>query len=70
MNAWNPKQAAEFLGVKVRTVIEWAKQERIPAAKVGRFWRFDEASVRDWLRTGAMRAATCKKCDVSLAKYI
>ena len=36
---------ASRLGIAKATVEDWAKKNRIPAFKVGRWWRFDENDV-------------------------
>jgi len=41
-------EVAEYLRVKVTTVYEWAKEGKIPAAKVGRLWRFDGGEIDRW----------------------
>jgi len=38
-------EMAACLKVSKYTVEEWARDSRIPAFKVGRWWRFDEAEV-------------------------
>ncbi len=34
------KQVAEYLQVKPLTIYQWAREEKIPAIKIGRIWRF------------------------------
>lgn len=41
----NATDMAKRLGVSKYTVEQWARTNRIPAYKVGRWWRFDEAEV-------------------------
>ncbi|NBS53450.1 MAG: helix-turn-helix domain-containing protein, partial [Spartobacteria bacterium] len=41
---------AARLGVAKYTIEEWARKSRIPAFKVGRWWRFDEAEVTKALK--------------------
>jgi excisionase family DNA binding protein len=41
---------AEWLGLSARTVCTLAECGEIPAFKLGRFWRFREADVEDWVR--------------------
>jgi excisionase family DNA binding protein len=48
------EQAAELLQVRPKTVRALAHEGKIPAAKVGKPWRFDEDLLREWL---ARRAA-------------
>ena len=44
------EEVAEYLRVKSSTVYEWAKKGKIPAAKVGRLWRFDREEIEEWVR--------------------
>jgi excisionase family DNA binding protein len=45
------EEAAEYLGVSAYTVREWARQRKVPAVQLGRYWRFRESSLADWLGT-------------------
>lgn len=38
-------EMATRLGVAKYTVEDWARKSKIPAFKLGRFWKFDEADV-------------------------
>lgn len=49
MSAWNSKQAAEFLGVGPKTACALAAAGTIPGVKLGRDWKFDEKTLREWL---------------------
>ena len=44
------EQAAELLQTDAGTLRRLARQRRVPAMKVGRQWRFDEALLREWVR--------------------
>lgn len=44
------EEVAEYLRVKVPTVYEWAKEGKIPAAKVGRLWRFERDDIDAWVQ--------------------
>lgn len=44
------EQAAEFLGVSAYTVRQWARERRIPAIRLGRYWRFRQSSLDAWIR--------------------
>ncbi len=48
----NAEQAGEFLGLHKDTVKRKAREGEIPAAKVGRGWRFDPDVLREWVRAG------------------
>jgi excisionase family DNA binding protein len=43
------EQAAEFLGVSAYTVRQWARERRIPAIRLGRYWRFRQSSLDAWI---------------------
>lgn len=51
-----PEQVSELFNLKVRQVLELARQGRIPAIKVGRLWRFPEDSLKAWIEKSQ---ATC-----------
>jgi excisionase family DNA binding protein len=44
------EQAAEFLGVSAYTVRQWARERRIPAIRLGRYWRFRQSSLDAWIQ--------------------
>lgn len=49
-------QAGELLGVSAYTVRQWAKERKIPAIRLGRFWKFRLSSLDAWI-TEQERAA-------------
>lgn len=47
------EEAAEYLGVKPRTVRDWLKKEKgIPAHKIGKQWKFRYSDLDDWVQSG------------------
>jgi len=52
-------RAAEILGVDVRSVQRLAQRAKIPAARVGGVWTFDEAQLRAWLTQQEIE--TCRR---------
>jgi excisionase family DNA binding protein len=42
------KEAAEFLNVHLETIRRLARQNEIPAFKVGKGWRFSEETLKKW----------------------
>jgi len=48
----NLEQAMAFFGVSERTMIKLLREERIPARKIGREWRFSKAALLNWLGEG------------------
>ena len=45
-------EAAEFLGVSVKTFNKVLHQETIPARKIGREWKFSRAALVAWIGDG------------------
>jgi excisionase family DNA binding protein len=52
------EQAAALLQVRPKTVRALASGGVIPAAKLGKFWRFDETLLREWLSATAAKNVT------------
>ena len=48
----NLEEAIKFFGVSERTMIKLLREERIPARKIGREWRFSRAALLKWLGEG------------------
>jgi excisionase family DNA binding protein len=44
------RQTAEYLGLSRKTVYGWAENNRMPAYKLGRVWRFDRAELDQFVR--------------------
>lgn len=42
-------QAAQLLGLSAYTIRQWASERRLPAIRLGRYWRFRESSLRAWI---------------------
>ena len=51
-DVFNLEQAIEFFGVSERTMIKLLREERIPARKIGREWRFSKSALLSWLGEG------------------
>jgi excisionase family DNA binding protein len=43
-------EVAEFLHINPMTVYAWVKDEKIPAFKIGKVWRFRKSEIDNWLR--------------------
>ena len=43
------KQVAEYLQVKPLTIYQWAREDKIPAIKIGRIWRFKKEAIDTYL---------------------
>lgn len=52
----NMEEAAELFGVSVKTFIKLLKEEKVPARKIGREWRFSRKALVEWLSCGDSQA--------------
>jgi len=53
--AWlNIAEIAQHLGVHVESVRRWVKGSGLPAAKVGKVWRFKASEVDAWAKAGGV----------------
>lgn len=43
------EEVAKYLKVEQSTIYTWAKEGKIPAIKIGRFWRFKKEDIDKWL---------------------
>ena len=43
------QQVAEYLQVKPLTIYQWAREDKIPAIKIGRIWRFKKEAIDNYL---------------------
>jgi excisionase family DNA binding protein len=48
----NVDEAAALLGVSIKTFNKVLHQERVPARKVGREWKFSRQALIDWIGSG------------------
>lgn len=46
------REAAEYLGLHPETLRDKARTRALPAAKLGRRWRFRKVELDDWLARG------------------
>lgn len=49
MALWRVEEAAEFLGIRPKTLYEWVRQGRVPYRKIGFNVRFDPAELECWV---------------------
>ena len=42
------EEVAEYLKLKPQTIYTWAQEKRIPAAKLGKEWRFKRSIIDAW----------------------
>ena len=45
------KEAAKYLRISKETLYKMAQQKHMPAAKVGRQWRFKKQTIDSWIET-------------------
>ena len=43
------EEVAAYLRLTPQTIYKWAQEKRIPAAKLGKEWRFRKAIIDKWL---------------------
>ena len=46
------EDVARHLGVSKDTIYRWAEARRLPAHRVGRFWKFKLQEIDDWVIAG------------------
>jgi len=48
----NSEEIARYLEVDLNSILEWAGNGKIPAAKDGQDWRFERKSIDSWVASG------------------
>jgi len=43
------EEVAEYLKLKPQTIYTWAQEKKIPAAKLGKEWRFKRSMIDRWI---------------------
>ncbi|MCX7749454.1 MAG: methyltransferase domain-containing protein [Clostridia bacterium] len=57
------EEAAELFGVSVKTFIKLLKEEKVPARKIGREWRFSKSALIHWLSSGDSQSYSSSEGD-------
>lgn len=60
----NMEEAAELFNVSVKTFIKLLKEEKVPARKIGREWRFSREALIGWLSSGDSQTYSGSESDV------
>ena len=42
------EEVADYLRLKPQTIYTWAQEKKIPAAKLGKEWRFKKSIIDEW----------------------
>jgi len=42
------EEVAHYLKLKPQTIYTWAQEKKIPAAKIGKEWRFRKSIIDEW----------------------
>lgn len=50
---WRVEEAADYLGIRPKTLYEWVRRGRVPHRKIGFNVRFDPGELRRWTREQA-----------------
>ncbi|MGI6777012.1 MAG: methyltransferase domain-containing protein [Acetivibrionales bacterium] len=59
----NMEEASELFGVSIKTFIKLLKEEKVPARKIGREWRFSKKALIDWLSSGDSQAYSSSETE-------
>jgi len=53
-------EIGKYLGVSSDTVYRWIEKYKMPAHRMGRFWKFKRGEVDNWVREGGAAEPTGK----------
>jgi len=59
----NMEEAAELFNVSIKTFIKLLKEEKVPARKIGREWRFSRQALIQWLAAGDSQQYSSSESD-------
>lgn len=48
---YSMKEIMEYLGVSRDTILDWIERRDMPAAKIGRLWKFKISEVDAWMKS-------------------
>lgn len=49
---YSMKEIMEYFGVSRDKVLDWIERRNMPAAKIGRLWKFKVSEVDAWMKSG------------------
>jgi excisionase family DNA binding protein len=52
----SPQETAKLLGIHEKTLIKLARENKIPAVRLGRLWRFRASAIEAWIQTSFAEA--------------
>jgi len=63
---YTPEEMSELLGVKLSTIYQWTHIGYIPHFKLGRFVRFKERDVLEWLESKKRTGRNAKAIEIEI----
>ncbi len=61
-----PEQVAKKLGVRKSTIYQWSHRGYIPHIKMGRFIRFKESTIDNWLDKNAVKGRVTRRVRIDV----
>lgn len=46
------KEVCEYLSISRQTLMLWIENKNFPSVKVGKFWRYKQNEIDQWMREG------------------
>jgi excisionase family DNA binding protein len=70
MALWRVDEAADFLGIRPKTLYEWVRQGRVPYRKIGFNVRFDPAELDAWVASQSRGPESSERAVGSCANHL
>lgn len=58
------EEIARYLKLKPQTIYKWAQEGRIPAAKLGKEWRFRKSLIDRWIDSKLAESPAMKELEL------